>query len=162
MNEFLNKLGVTITTSHEQNLNLIQKLFETARPTAVFSEPLRAGDYTVITAAEVMAGGGVGYGGGGGTGPVEIEVEELDLTDEIPVEALAEGDEDDEGSGEGYGVGGGGGGYTIARPVAAITIGPDGVTVEPIVDATKIAIAMFTTIGAMALMFARMSKLSQK
>ena len=39
--------------------------------------------------------------------------------------------------GEGYGVGGGGGGYTFARPVAAITIGPDGVTVEPIVDATK-------------------------
>ena len=37
MNEFLDKLGVTFTTSHEQNLNLIQKLFETARPTAVFS-----------------------------------------------------------------------------------------------------------------------------
>jgi uncharacterized spore protein YtfJ len=159
MNEFLDKLGVTITTSHEQNLNLIQKLFETARPSAVFSEPLRAGDYTVITAAEVVAGGGVGYGGGGGTGPAEVEVEELDVADEIPVEAIAE---DDEGFGEGYGVGGGGGGYTWARPVAAITIGPDGVTVEPIVDATKVAIALFTTIGAMALMFARMSKLSQK
>ena len=109
MNEFLDKLGVTITTSHEQNLNLVQKLFETARPTAVFSEPLHAGEYTVITAAEVMAGGGVGYGGGGGTGPATIEVEEVDLTEEISVEAL---DEDDEMSGEGYGVGGGGGGYT--------------------------------------------------
>jgi uncharacterized spore protein YtfJ len=159
MNEFLNKLGVTITTSHEQNLNLVQKLFETARPTAVFSEPLHAGNYTVITASEVMAGGGVGYGGGGGTGPATVEVEEVDITDEIPVEAISE--EDDEPN-EGYGVGGGGGGYTFARPVAAITIGPDGVTVEPIVDATKIAIAMFTTLGAMALMFARMSKLSQK
>jgi uncharacterized spore protein YtfJ len=159
MNDFLNKLGVTITTSHEQNLNLVQKLFETARPSAVFSEPLHAGNYTVITASEVMASGGVGYGGGGGTGPATIVVEELDITDEIPVEALAE--EDDEPN-EGYGVGGGGGGYAFARPVAAITIGPDGVTVEPIVDATKIAIAMFTTIGAMALMFARMSKLSQK
>jgi uncharacterized spore protein YtfJ len=159
MNEFLNKLGVTITTSHEQNLNLVQKLFETARPTAVFSEPLHAGNYTVITASEVMAGGGVGYGGGGGTGPATVEVEEVDITDEIPVEAISE--EDDEPN-EGYGVGGGGGGYTFARPVAAITIGPDGVTVEPIVDATKIAIAFFTTVGAMALMFARMSKLSQK
>jgi len=159
MNEFLDKLGVTITTSHEQNLNLIQKLFETARPSAVFSEPLRAGDYTVITASEVMAGGGVGYGGGGGSGPAMAEAEEVDITDEIPVEAIAD---DDEAGGEGYGVGGGGGGYSFARPVAAITIGPDGVTVEPIVDVTKIAIAMFTTIGAMALMFARMSKLSQK
>ena len=45
---------------------------------------------------------------------------------------------------------------TLGRPVAAITIGPDGVSVEPIVDATKIAIALFTTIGAMALMFSRM------
>ena len=159
MNEFLNKLGVTITTSHEQNLNLIQKLFETARPTAVFSEPLQAGGYTVITAAEVMAGGGVGYGGGGGSGPATAEVDEVEITDELPVQALAE---DAAEPNEGYGVGGGGGGYTFARPVAAITIGPDGVTVEPIVDATKIAIAMFTTIGAMALMFARMSKLSQK
>ena len=159
MNEFLDKLGVTITTSHEQNLNLIQKLFETARPSAVFSEPLRAGDYTVITASEVMAGGGVGYGGGGGSGPAMAEAEEVDITDEIPVEAIAD---DDEAGGEGYGVGGGGGGYSFARPVAAITIGPDGVTVEPIVDATKIAIAFFTTLGAMALMFARMSKLSQK
>jgi uncharacterized spore protein YtfJ len=159
MNEFLDKLGVTITTSHEQNLSLIQKLFETARPSAVFSEPLRAGDYTVITASEVMASGGVGYGGGGGSGPAMVETEEVDITDEIPVEAIAE---DDESGGEGYGVGGGGGGYSFARPVAAITIGPDGVTVEPIVDATKIAIALFTTIGAMALMFARMSKLSQK
>ena len=159
MNDFLNKLGVTITTSHEQNLNLIQKLFETARPSAVFSEPLHAGNYTVITASEVMAGGGVGYGGGGGSGPATTDVEEIDITDEIPVEAIVE---DDEEPNEGYGVGGGGGGYTFARPVAAITIGPDGVTVEPIVDATKIAIAFFTTLGAMALMFARMSKLSQK
>ena len=156
MNEFLEKLGVTLTTSHEQNLNLIQKLFETARPTAVFGEPLHAGEYTVITANEVMAGGGVGYGGGGGVGPDAGEVE---VTDEIPVEAI---EEDDEVSGEGYGVGGGGGGYSFARPVATITIGPDGVTVEPIVDATKIAIALFTTIGAMALMFARMAKLSKK
>jgi uncharacterized spore protein YtfJ len=77
------------------------------------------------------------------------------------VEELAD---DDEGfaPGSGVGYGGGGGGVTMGRPVAAIIIGPDGVTVEPIVDATKIAIALFTTIGAMALMFSRMMKLSQK
>lgn len=60
------------------------------------------------------------------------------------------------GMGIGFGVGGdagggggGGGGASMGRPVAAILIGPDGVRVEPIVDPTKIAIAFFTTIGAM-------------
>ena len=80
--------------------------------------------------------------------------------DQPPAEQPAAEEDLPPGSGVGYG--GGGGGVTLGRPVAAITIGPDGVSVEPIVDATKIAIALFTTIGAMALMFARMSKLSQK
>jgi uncharacterized spore protein YtfJ len=65
-------------------------------------------------------------------------------------------------AGMGVGYGGGGGGVALGRPVAAITIGPDGVSVEPIVDATKIAIALFTTIGAMALMFSRMARMSRK
>ncbi len=58
----------------------------------------------------------------------------------------------------GYGTGGGGGGYSTARPVAAISIGPDGVHVEPVVDVTKIGLAFFTTLGAMALMFSKMSR----
>jgi hypothetical protein len=40
--------------------------------------------------------------------------------------------------------------------VAAIVISPAGVRVEPIVDVTKIALAVFTTLGFMTAMIARM------
>ena len=57
--------------------------------------------------------------------------------------------------GVGYG-GGGGGGTATGRPVAVIEIGPSGVRVEPIVDPTKIAVAMFTTLGTMGVMLLKM------
>jgi uncharacterized spore protein YtfJ len=50
------------------------------------------------------------------------------------------GDEDGEG-------GGGGGGHTFARPVAVISITKTAVYVEPIVDATKVALAGITLLG---------------
>jgi len=118
---------------------------------------LTAGDYTIITASEVYAGLGVGFGGGGGSAPAASEEP---IGDQPPVEQPDAEEGLPPGSGVGYG--GGGGGVTMGRPVAAITIGPDGVSVEPIVDVTKIAIAFFTTLGAMALMFSRMTKMSQK
>ncbi len=62
------------------------------------------------------------------------------------------------GGGGGSGGGGGGGGSTLARPVAAISIGPDGVHVEPIVDPTKIAIAMFTAVGAIFMSLGKMRR----
>lgn len=46
------------------------------------------------------------------------------------------------------GGGGGGGGMTWSRPVATVLITPNGVRVEPVVDVTKIAVTMFTTLGA--------------
>jgi hypothetical protein len=46
--------------------------------------------------------------------------------------------------------------------VAAISIGPDGVKVEPIVDVTKIAIAMFTAFGAMWVALSKMRRAAQK
>ncbi len=59
------------------------------------------------------------------------------------------------GFGSGYGGdakgdgggGGGGGGHSFSRPVAVIIASPGGVRMEPVVDATKIALAFFTTIG---------------
>jgi uncharacterized spore protein YtfJ len=102
-------------------LSTITKLFDVYQPGVVFSEPTTVGDNTVITAAEVYVGMGLGFGHGSG----------------------GEGDN----GGQGSGVGGGGG--SAGRPVAAIIIGPKGVQVEPIVDVTKIALAFFTTIGAM-------------
>lgn len=114
---------------NQKRLNeLVGRLFEVAKVTAVFGEPVSSGDYTVITASELMVGMGAGFGGGGG----------------------------EEGSG-----GGGGGGSTMTRPVAVIAIGPNGVTVEPIVDPTKIAITLFTALGAMGVALARMRRMAK-
>lgn len=107
----------------EQAFGVIGRLFDVAQPNAVFGKPVEQGQYTVITASELAVGMGIGVGLGGAT----------------------EGDESTNGGGGG----GGGGGASMGRPVAAILIGPDGVRVEPIVDPTKIALAFFTTIGAM-------------
>jgi len=160
MSDWLEKMGVSILKNQENSAAILEKFVETARPTSVFAPPLSAGDYTIITASEVYAGMGVGFGGGGGSAPAAPETP---TGDQPPAEQPAEEEEvEGFGPGSGLGYGGGGGGVTMARPVAAITIGPDGVRVEPIVDATKIAIALFTTIGAMALMFSRMMKMSQK
>ena len=66
---------------------------------------------------------------------------------------LGSGGEQEDG-----GSGGGGGGRVFSRPVAVIISEPQGVRVEPIIDATKIALAFFTAIGFMASMAARMGK----
>lgn len=87
---------------------------------------------TVIPTAEVLSIVGFGLGSGGGSqGIVENE-------------------------NRGSGGGGGGGGRVLARPVAAIVISPTGVRVEPIVDVTKIVLAVFTTLGFMTALLTRM------
>jgi uncharacterized spore protein YtfJ len=159
MSDWLEKMGVSILKNQESSAAILEKFVETARPASVFAPPLSAGDYTIITASEVYAGMGVGFGGGGGSAPAASEEP---IGEQPPAEQPAGEDDEGFGPGSGMGYGGGGGGVTLGRPVAVITIGPDGVNVEPIVDATKIAIALFTTIGAMALMFSRMMKMSQK
>lgn len=98
-------------------LETIGRLFDVTEPGAVFSEPVKAGNATVITAAEISVGMGLGFGSG-------------------------QGPEDEGGAGVG------GGGFSAGRPVAAIIVGPDGVRVEPIVDVTKLGIALFTALGA--------------
>ena len=161
MTDWLEKMGVSILKNQENSQQLLKKFIETARPSSVFSAPLTAGEYTVITASEVYAGLGIGFGGGGGSGPTASDEPAEEMPPETGDEPITEKEEDAPAIG-GVGYGGGGGGVTMGRPVAAITIGPDGVTVEPIVDATKVAIALFTTIGAMTLMFSRMQKFAQK
>lgn len=64
------------------------------------------------------------------------------------------GQSDEQGKGEG----GGAGGPISNRPVAAIIIQDGNVRVEPIVDASKIVITLFTAVGAV--MMARL-KLKQ-
>lgn len=120
------------TRSHEQTVGMIEKLFEAARPAAVYSAPIKRGDTTIITASEIAVGLGVGYGSGGRTETGDHAAEE-------------------------EGGGGGGGGGASGRPVAVIRIGADGhVEVKPVIDLTKLGIAAFTALGSMLLLRSRM------
>lgn len=132
MNEQASEMVFKRLGSPSEALELVGRLFEVAKPDAIYTEPVTSGDYTVLTASELIATMGAGYGGGAGYDGAE------------------EGEEKGDAS-YGGGGGGGGGGFATGRPVAVITIGPEGTTVEPIVDPTKIAVAFFTTFAAMVI-----------
>ena len=132
MSDSFNKLMIESVPDQKTANELIGKLFDVTRPDAVYGQPITVGEHTIITASEYTAGMGVGYGGGAGNSPGS------------------------QGDATGFNGGGGGGGTTMARPVATIIIGPNGVRVEPVVDVTKIAITMFTALGAMAMALRKM------
>jgi len=120
--------------NQKQGLELVEKVLRVAEPGAVFGEPTAIGDKMIITASEVVVTAGFGFGRG--TQPA---------------------DEDDaEDEQDAYGEGGGGGGFSVGRPVAAITVGPEGVEVKPIMDLTKVWIALLTTVASMFAMRARL------
>ena len=121
--------------SQDRTAQTVEKLFAVAEPGAIFAPPVESGEHTLITASEVMIGMGVGFGLGGG--------------------------EEDDGE-SGAGGGGGGGGTSFGRPVAVISIGPNGVDVETVVDVTKIAIAFVTALGAIFLSLRRMRRMSRQ
>lgn len=136
-----------------QTLELMSSTMKTflsaASVDAVFAKPVKAGDTVIIPAAEVLSGMGFGVGGGSGTGPASVsdDSDEDETMEEVaPAPNMAGGS----------GIGGGGGGRVLSRPVAIVIASPDGVRVEPIVDVTKIGLAMFTAIGFMVGMMARM------
>ena len=118
----------------------MDRVFAAAQPGGVFSTPVTLGAYTVITASEIVAAGG--FGSGQGSGSQESVVAAGD-----PAAPRASG----------QGGGSGGGGFSAGRPVAAIVIGPDGVKIEPILDATKFALAVIATVGSLALLLGRMA-----
>jgi uncharacterized spore protein YtfJ len=95
---------------------VLNHMLEAASIHAVFGQPIERGNSTVVPCAEVVAGMGMGSG----SGTVDEEKSTI-------------------------GSGSGGGGGTRARPIAAIVISEDGVRVEPIVDATRVALVAITT-----------------
>ena len=111
----------------------MDKFLSAANVDAVYGTPIREGENIIIPAVEILSVAGFGLGAGSGS--------------------QGQGESENTGSGGG----GGGGGRVWSRPVAAVVISPTGVRVEPIVDVTKIALALFTTLGFMAAMLARMS-----
>jgi uncharacterized spore protein YtfJ len=143
MTDDTNKLIIESIPTQQRANELMGKLFDITKPTAVYSQPVTQGEYTVITASELNAGIGFGYGGGGG---FELKSAETEHT----------------AGSNGAGGGGGGGGGSTARPVAAVIIGPDGVHVEPIIDLAKVAIAFFTTLGGIFMAIAKMRKFQKE
>lgn len=150
MDESFDRIANAAVNSQERSARVLERLLDVAQPESVYSEALTSGEYTIITAAEVTAGMGFGFGvgAGSGTGPAAGSSEE--------------GEEPEAGGqGSGAGGGGGGGGGSLARPVAVITISSEGVKVEPVVDVTKLGLAMFVTAGSMLMMLARMMRMSR-
>ena len=127
-----------IDSAGEQVPKTLEKIFAAAQPGAVFGQPVDAGSYTLITASEVTSGGGFGVGMGRGPAP------KPDAKQSQPAQAAPPAGRQ---SVRGSGFGGGGG--SMGRPVAIIVIGPNGVTVRPIVDVTKVALAALTASAAM-------------
>ncbi|HZD67628.1 MAG TPA: hypothetical protein VFA45_01510 [Actinomycetes bacterium] len=127
-----------IGSAGEQAASLLDRILAAARPDAVFGQPVDAGGYTLITASEVTSGGG--FGVGRARGPARRP----DPEHSPPGEAAPPGGRQPAGA---SGLGGGGG--SMGRPVAIIAIGPSGVTVRPVVDLTKLALAALTASGAL-------------
>jgi uncharacterized spore protein YtfJ len=101
--------------SESNSIEPIEQLFEKLKVDAVFGEPIKEGDVTLIPVADV----GVGFGFGSGQNPA----------------AAAEGGEAESSQG----MGGGGGGK--ASPRGYIKITPDGVTFESTMDENRVALA---------------------
>lgn len=132
----------SLTGKREELLaSVIERIYSAAQPGAVYSEPVKSGTYTVIMASEVTVGGG--FGSGSGFGPQEKKAEE-------------KASQSPHISSGGGGIGGGG--SSRGRPVAIIVIGPDGVTVKPVFDFTKIILAGMTTWGTMLMLLRKMRR----
>jgi len=101
-------------------LERIDEMLEKMSVNAVFGQPFREGDMTLIPVASVGYAFGYGSGSGRMTG------------------ASSGGAGEPCGPGEGSGQGGGGGGR--ARPLGYIRISPDKVAFEPIMDTGRISV----------------------
>lgn len=153
MDESFDSMTAAALKSQEQSTRLFEQLMKVAQPESVYSEPVTSGGLTVITASEVTTGLGFGYGIGGGTGTFPASQEESKESDTEPKK---------EGQSSGSGGGGGGGGGSLARPVAVITISSQGVEIEPVVDVTKLGLALFVTAGSMLMLLSRMWSVSHR
>jgi uncharacterized spore protein YtfJ len=144
--------------SLKDTVDLVGRLFDVAQPSSVFAEPVSAEGYTVITASEVMTGMGFGSGYGVGFGQDDDEESPADdnghAPDELPMD-------DEPAMSGGAGGGGGGGGFSAGRPVAVISIGPNGVVAQPVVDITKLGIAFITMLGSLLVMLSRMRQVAK-
>jgi len=104
----------------EDMFQKIEEMRDKASVNAVYGEPVKVGEKTIIPVADIKYGFGLGYG-----------------------ESAPASDEEEEIPSGGGGVGGG----IAARPVAVVEISDEGVVVKPVTDEGRIALAgIFTGI----------------
>lgn len=146
MTEQNSPVFTTSIKNQEESNRLIERLYDVVDPETVFSKPKKAGEYTLITASEIVVGLGSGYGYGSGSfAPPADEMAGEDGDVEVEIQS-------------GSGGGGGGGGMASGRPVAVVSVGPDGVAIHPVIDRTKLGIALLSAVGSMFLAINRFRK----
>jgi uncharacterized spore protein YtfJ len=155
----LDDIMARVDRANQERMGAFEKLFSTARADAVFGPPVVQGDRVIITAAEVGTGGG--FGSGMGFGPAFGPGAAMRRRRVVAEEAVGEATEQ-QADGTGGGGGGGGGGGAMARPVAAIIIDSEGVTVQPILDVTKIVLALVAVLAGMLAVYGRALKGSKR
>jgi uncharacterized spore protein YtfJ len=122
--------SVEVKSTFDTFQSTVDQFLTTANVNAVFSKPIRQGETMVIPAAEVFSAFGFGVGEGSG----------------------AQGDQ------KGGGSGGGGGGQTFSRPVAVVVCTPQGVSIQPVIDRSKLWMAALTAAGFMLVTMSRMRR----
>jgi uncharacterized spore protein YtfJ len=116
----------------ERTLNdSLRRMFDSVRSEAVFGSPIERQGATLIPCSEVMMG--FGMGGGSGFGPVTTRETERATR---PADGATNG---------GGGFGGGGG--ARGRPVAVVVVSGGDIRVLPVLDRTKVMLAVLTTAG---------------
>ena len=138
MSETRKDFTTAVVKNEAQAIELIEKLFTVTQPETIFGKLTEIAGRTIFTASEVNVCLGVGFGMGNALESINEEENE-------PGEA-------------GMGGGGVGGGGAQGRPIAVISVSEAGVEVEPVVDATKIALAFFTMLGSIFFMGSKMKK----
>lgn len=154
MNDGIDGLLENVGKESEARSQALQRLWSAGDAKAVFGQPVSTGDYTVIPVAEVVAGGG--FGSGMGFNSFRRRRGEAKSESPEGSAAIVEGAETPSPMLEGAGGGGGGGGGAMARPVAVIVLGPDGVKVKPVLDTTKLALTALGAFGAAAALSMRL------
>jgi uncharacterized spore protein YtfJ len=117
-------------------LERLDKVSEEVNVNAVFGTPETIDGITLIPVAEIM----YGFGAGVGSGPND----ECDEDTECPEDDECCGDEasaDTDAAEDEAAIGAGVGAGAKARPIAYITVGPEGAHVQPIMDEQKVALA---------------------
>ena len=142
----------TTDRAHERAAEVLAELVSVASADKVYSEPVVAGDRTIITAAEIHTGMGFGYGLAMGTRSPGGQATESDVKARVAHWGRGRNHRDQVGPRGG----GGGGGQAAGRPVAVITIDPAGVHVQPVLDRTKILLTAMTAAGAIGLTLIRL------